>query len=344
MHELTKKRLDKFKCNKRAYWSFKIFMVMFIVSLFSEFVCNDKPFFVWYKDSAYVPAFSTYSDKEFGGDFETEADYKDPLIKNHISQNGFMLMPLIEYSYTFSLGTDVLVAPSLEHPLGTDDSGRDIAARLLYGFRLSVLFGLALTVVSSIIGVIIGSLQGYFGGLLDILMQRFMEIWDSMPLLLVLIILSSIFEPTIISVFFIMLSFRWMGLVDPVRAEFLRARNFDYVRAARAIGVSEYRIIFRHILPNALVSSLSFLPFILTGSITILSILDYLGFGLQSNYPSLGELTAQGKNNLDKPWIGISAFIFMSLTLSLLVFVSEGVRDAFDPRKSAKKTGGTNGA
>jgi microcin C transport system permease protein len=340
MHELTKKRINKFKSNKRAYWSLKIFLVMFVISLFAEIVANDKPFFVWYKGEAYIPAIATYADKEFGGDFETEADYKDPLIKNNIAENGFMLMPLIEYSYTFSLGTDVLVAPSLEHPLGTDDSGRDIAARLLYGFRLSVLFGLALTIASSAIGIIVGSLQGYFGGLLDIIMQRFMEIWDSMPLLLVLIILSSIFEPTIISMFFIMLAFKWMRLVDPVRAEFLRARNFDYVRAARAIGVSEYRIIFRHILPNALVSSLSFLPFILTTAITILSILDYLGFGLQSSYPSLGELTAQGKNNMDKPWIGISAFIFMSLTLSLLVFVSEGVRDAFDPRKQNRKAHG----
>lgn len=340
MHELTKKRIDKFKSNKRAYWSLKIFLVMFVVSLFSEFVANDKPFFVWYKGSAYIPAITTYADKEFGGDFETEADYKDQIIQSNISQNGFMLMPLIEYSYTFSLGTKVLAHPSLEHPLGTDDSGRDIAARLLYGFRLSVLFGLALTIASSAIGIIVGSLQGYFGGLLDIIMQRFMEIWDSMPLLLVLIILSSIFEPTIISMFFIMLAFKWMRLVDPVRAEFLRARNFDYVRAARAIGVSEYRIIFRHILPNALVSSLSFLPFILTTAITILSILDYLGFGLQSSYPSLGELTAQGKNNMDKPWIGISAFVFMSLTLSLLVFVSEGVRDAFDPRKQNRKAHG----
>jgi microcin C transport system permease protein len=310
--------------------------VLFVFSLFAEFIANDKPIFIWFNDSLYLPVFESYPETEFGGSFKTEADYKDPFVKELIAKNGVLLMPPIEYSYKFSLGTEVLVAPSLEHPLGTDDNGRDIAARLIYGFRRSVLFGLALTITSSLIGIIIGSLQGYFGGMLDLIMQRFMEIWDSMPLLLVLIILSSIFSPTIISIFFIMLAFNWMRLVDPVRAEFLRARNFDYVKAARAIGVSELRIIFRHILPNALVSSLSFLPFILTASITVLSILDYLGFGLQSSYPSLGELTAQGKNNLDKPWIGISAFVFISLMLSLLVFISEGVRDAFDPRKSMK--------
>ena len=330
---LTKKRIASFKANRRGYLSLKIFGVIFILTLFAEFIANDKPIFVMYNDNAYFPVISSYAETVFGGDFETETNYKDPYIKNKIEKNGFILMPLIEYSHEFSSGTSVLAPPSWQHLLGTDDEGRDIMARIIYGFRLSVLFGLALTIASSIIGLIAGAVQGYFGGWVDIIMQRFLEIWSSMPLLLVLIILSSIVEPNIVRIFLIMLLFSWIRLVDLVRAEFLRARNLDYVRAARALGVKELPIIFRHILPNALVSTFTFLPFILTGSVTLLAELDFLGFGLPAGYPSLGELTLQGKNNLDAPWIGITAFFILAVTLSLLIFIGEALRDAFDPRK-----------
>jgi microcin C transport system permease protein len=330
---LTQKRIACFKANKRGLFSLKIFAVLFIIALCAELIANDKPVFVMYNGGVYSPVFSEYAETMFGGDFETEANYKDPYIKSKIENNGFILMPLIEYSHEFSAGTSVLAPPSAEHWLGTDDEGRDILARIIYGFRLSLLFGLALTIASSVIGLVAGAIQGYFGGWVDIIMQRFIEIWSSMPLLLVLIILSSIVEPNIMWIFFIMLLFSWMKLVDLVRAEFLRARNLDYVRAARALGVKELPIIFRHILPNALVSTFTFLPFILTGSITLLAELDFLGFGLPSGYPSLGELTLQGKNNLDAPWIGITAFFVLAITLSLLIFIGEALRDAFDPRK-----------
>lgn len=330
---LTKKRIAIFKANKRGLLSLRIFGILFILAMLAEFIANDKPILVMYKDSLYMPVISEYAETRFGGDFETEADYKDPYIKKMIEDNGFIIMPLIEYSHEFSAGTSVLAAPSSDHLLGTDDEGRDILARIIYGFRLSVLFGLALTIASSVIGLIAGAIQGYFGGWVDIIMQRFLEIWSSMPLLLVLIILSSIVEPNILWIFLIMLLFSWMRLVDLVRAEFLRARNLDYVRAARALGVKELPIIFRHILPNALVSTFTFLPFILTGSITLLAELDFLGFGLPAGYPSLGELTLQGKNNLDAPWIGITAFFILAVTLSLLIFIGEALRDAFDPRK-----------
>lgn len=330
---LTKKRIAIFKANRRGLLSLRIFGLLFIVAMLAEFVANDKPLLVMYKDEIYIPVVKEYAETSFGGDFETETDYKDPYIKKLIEDNGFILMPLIEYSHEFSSGTSVLAAPSADHWLGTDDEGRDILARIIYGFRLSVLFGLALTIASSVIGLIAGAIQGYFGGWVDIIMQRFIEIWSSMPLLLVLIILSSIVEPNILWIFLIMLLFSWMRLVDLVRAEFLRARNLDYVRAARALGVKELPIIFRHIMPNALVSTFTFLPFILTGSITLLAELDFLGFGLPSGYPSLGELTLQGKNNLDAPWIGMTAFFVLAVTLSLLIFIGEALRDAFDPRK-----------
>lgn len=336
MNPLTEKRIRNFKANKRGFWSLKIFAFLFIASLFAEFIAGDKPILVEYKNQFYAPIFKQYPETAFGGDFETEANYKDPYVQKLITDNGFMLMPPIEYSHEFSVGTPVLAAPSSTNILGTDDEGRDIAARIIYGFRLSVLFGLALTISGSIIGLVAGAVQGYFGGWVDMIMQRFIEIWSSMPLLLVLIILSSIVEPNIIWIFLIMLLFSWMKLVDLVRAEFLRARNLDYVRAARALGVKEIPIIFRHILPNALVSTFTFLPFILTGSITLLAELDFLGFGLPSGYPSLGELTLQGKNNLDSPWIGITAFFVLATTLSLLIFIGEALRDAFDSRKVIK--------
>lgn len=336
MTPLTQKRLANFRANKRGFLSLKIFSALFLIALFAEFIANDRPVLVIYDGGIYSPILSSYPETTFGGQFETEANYKDPYVKKLINDKGFMLMPLIEYGHEFSIGTNVLAMPSWQHLLGTDDEGRDILARIIYGFRLSVLFGLALTVSSSVIGLIAGAVQGYFGGWVDIIMQRFIEIWSSLPLLLILIILSSIVEPNIMWIFLIMLMFSWMKLVDLVRAEFLRARNLDYVRAARALGVKELPIIFRHIMPNALVSTFTFLPFILTGSITLLAELDFLGFGLPSGYPSLGELTLQGKNNLDAPWIGITAFFVLAATLSLLIFIGEALRDAFDPRKVLK--------
>lgn len=333
---LTKLRIKRFKNNRKGYVSLVVFSILLCLSLLAELIANDKPVFVFYDGGYYFPVFKTYPETTFGGLFETEADYTDPFVKELIESKGYMVMPPIAYGHQFTPGTSVLSAPSIEHWLGTDDQGRDIAARMIYGFRLSVLFGIALTVSSSIIGIIAGSLQGYFGGWFDLVMQRFLEIWDSLPLLFVLIIISSIIEPNLISIFFIMLAFSWMKLVNLVRAEFLRVRNFDYVRAARALGVGEFKIIIRHILPNALVSTFTFLPFILTGAITILAELDFLGFGLPADYPSLGELTLQGKNNLDSPWIGIAAFMTLSIMLSLLIFIGEAVRDAFDPRKVLK--------
>lgn len=331
---LTKKRIQNFKANRRGYWSLWIFSFLLIASLFAEFIANDKPIFVEYDGEYFIPALFEYPETTFGGVFETEADYKDPAVQELINAKGQMLMPPIEFNHNFSLGSTVLTAPGEGHLLGTDDQGRDVAARIIYGFRLSVLFGLALTITSSIIGIIMGAVQGYFGGWVDIFMQRFMEIWSSIPLLFVLIILSSIVDPNIIWLFVIMLLFSWMKLVDLVRAEFLRARNFDFVRAARALGVREWKIITRHILPNALVSTFTFLPFILTGAVTVLAELDFLGFGLPPEYPSLGELALQGKNNLDAPWLGITAFVMLAFMLSLLVFIGEALRDAFDPRKT----------
>ena len=335
MTPLTRKRIDNFKRNKRGYWSLWVFSVLFVLSLFAEFIANDKPILVKYDGAFYMPIFKEYSEKEFGGYFETEADYKDQFVVDSVEKSGgFILMPLIEYSYEFSRGSSVLVPPSGQHFLGTDDTGRDVAARVIYGFRLSVLFGLALTIASSVIGIVAGAVQGYFGGWVDLIMQRFLEIWSSMPFLFVLIILASIVDPNIVWLFLIMLLFSWTKLVDLVRAEFLRARNLEFVRAARALGVREPVIIFRHILPNALVSTFTFLPFILTGAITVLAELDFLGFGLPASYPSLGELALQGKNNLDSPWLAAAAFVIIASTLSLLIFVGEALRDAFDPRKS----------
>jgi len=334
MSPLTRKRINNFKRNKRGYWSLWIFTTLFVISLFAEFLANDKPILVKYDGEFYFPIFNQYSEKQFGGFFQTEADYKDPFVRSLIDAGGYMIMPLIEYNFEFSRGTSVLVPPSIAHWLGTDDTGRDVAARIIYGFRLSVLFGLTLTIASSIIGIVAGAIQGYFGGWVDLIMQRFLEIWSSMPFLFVLIILASIVEPNIVWLFAIILMFSWTKLVDLVRAEFLRARNFEYVRAARALGVREPKIIFRHILPNALVSTFTFLPFILTGAVTVLSELDFLGFGLPESYPSLGELALQGKNNLDAPWLAAASFFTIAITLSLLLFIGEALRDAFDPRKT----------
>jgi microcin C transport system permease protein len=334
---LTRRRLANFRANSRGFWSLWIFLALFAVSLGSEFVANDRPLLVRYDGGFYFPVFVEYPETSFGGEFPTEADYRDPYVQQRISQHGWTVWPLVPFSYrtvNYDLPTPAPSPPDAVDWLGTDDQGRDVLARLLYGFRIYVLFGLTLTLASSVIGVAAGAIQGYFGGLTDLLFQRFMEIWSGLPMLFLLIILSSIVQPNFWWLLGLMLLFSWMGLVDLVRAEFLRARNFDYVRAARALGVSNPVIIVRHVLPNALVSTFTFLPFILTGTVSLLTSLDFLGFGLPAGSASLGELVAQGKNNLQSPWLGITAFVTLALLLSLLVFIGEAARDAFDPRKT----------
>ena len=334
---LTKRRLENFRKNRRGFWSLWIFLALFGASLFAEFIANDRPLVVEYDGALYYPVFRDYPETRFGGTFETETDYRDPAVRDLINANGWMLWPLIPYSYNtieFDLPVPAPSPPSSQNWLGTDDQGRDVAARLIYGFRISVLFGLTLTLFSSVIGVAAGAVQGYFGGLTDLLFQRFIEIWSGLPILFLLIILASIVEPNFWWLLGLMLLFSWMALVGVVRAEFLRARNFEYVRAARALGVGNAVIMFRHVLPNAMVASLTFLPFILNGSITTLTSLDFLGFGLPPGSPSLGEMLAQGKANLFAPWLGITSFAVLALMLSLLIFIGEAVRDAFDPRKT----------
>lgn len=334
---ITQRRLSQFRANKRGFWSFWIFLALLFICLFAEFIANDKPLIVQFNGNYYFPVFVSYPETEFGGDFETEAEYRDPFVRELIEGKGWMLWPPIRFSYdtiNYDLPVPAPAPPSAENWLGTDDQGRDVAARVIYGFRLSVLFGLILTVISSIIGIAAGAVQGYYGGTLDLVMQRVIEIWASMPSLYILIIFSSIFIPGFWTLLFILLLFSWVSLVDVVRAEFLRARNFDYIRAARALGVSNPVIMWRHVLPNAMVATLTFMPFILTGSITALTSLDFLGLGLPPGSPSLGELLAQGKNNLQAPWLGITAFLSLAVMLTLLTFTGEAVRDAFDPRKT----------
>jgi microcin C transport system permease protein len=333
---LTRRRLDRFRANRRGWWSLWIFLVLFGLSLCAEFIANDKPLLVRYDGAFYFPVFVDYPETTFGGDLPSEADYRDPYVRKAIEEKGWIVWPPIPFSYrtiNFDLGVPAPAPPSSVNWLGTDDQGRDVLARLIYGFRISVLFGLILTVLSSIVGVAAGAVQGYFGGLTDLFFQRFIEIWANLPVLYLLIILSAIVQPNFWWLLGLMLLFSWMTLVDLVRAEFLRARNFDYVRAARALGTSNPVIIWRHVLPNAMVSTLTFLPFILNGAITTLTSLDFLGFGLPPGSPSLGELLAQGKNNLQSPWLGITAFMTLAIMLSLLIFIGEAVRDAFDPRK-----------
>jgi microcin C transport system permease protein len=328
---------ERFKENKRAFASLWIFGVLFILSLFAEFIANDKPILLYYDHKLYFPIIKNYSELTFDGEFDIDADYHDPFLVEKIKAKGWMLHPLVGFSYNsinYDLPSPAPSPPTRENFAGTDDRGRDVFARTLYGFRISVLFGLTLTIFSSIIGVVLGALQGYFGGVLDIIFQRFMEIWSGMPTLFILIILSSVVEPNFWWLLGITLLFGWMSLVGVVRAEFFRARNFEYVLAARAMGMRNSRIMFVHILPNAMTSALSYLPFILCGSITTLTSLDFLGFGLPVGSPSLGELLAQGKANLQAPWLGITAFTMLALTLSLLVFIGEGTRDALDPRRS----------
>ncbi|MCW8346405.1 MULTISPECIES: ABC transporter permease [Vibrio] len=333
---LTHARWQRFKANKRGFWSTWIFCLLFFLSLFAEFIANDKPLLVEYDNQWYYPIFSQYAETEFGGEFETEADYTDPYVSDLIEENGYIIWPLIRFSYdtiNYNIVASVPSAPDSANWLGTDDKGRDVLARIIYGFRISVLFGVILTIVSSVIGVAVGATQGYYGGWIDLIGQRFIEVWSGMPTLFLLIILSSFVEPNFWWLLGIMVLFSWMSLVGVVRAEFLRCRNFDYVKAAHAMGVSDKRIMLRHMLPNAMVASLTMMPFILSGSVTTLTSLDFLGFGLPAGSPSLGELLAQGKANLQAPWLGLSAFAVLSIMLTLLVFAGEAVRDAFDPHR-----------
>ncbi len=358
---LNRRRWQSFKANRRGYWALWVFLVLFVVSLFAEFIANDKPFYVRYDDKSYFPVLFTYTETTFGGDFETGADYRDPYLQKLIAEKGgYMIWPPIRYSYNthnLDLPTPAPSKPTwmlteeecksvverkgltscrdLEYNwLGTDDQGRDVVARLLYGFRLSVLFGLILTIISSVIGVAAGAVQGYFGGWTDLLFQRFIEIWTAIPSLYLLLIISSVLVPSFFVLLGILLLFSWVSLVGLVRAEFLRGRNFEYIQAARALGVSNRTIMFRHLLPNAMVATMTFLPFILSSSVMTLTALDFLGFGLPPGSPSLGEMLAQGKANIQAPWLGFSGFLTVAVMLSLLIFIGEAVRDAFDPRKT----------
>jgi microcin C transport system permease protein len=338
MSPLARRRWENFRRNRRGWWSLWIFLGLFAVSLFAEFIANDRPLLVRYDGAFYFPVFKAYPETVFGGEFETEADYRDPYVRELIEARGWMIWPLIPYRYdtiNYDLPQPAPSPPTRENWLGTDDQGRDVLARVIYGFRLSVLFGLALTLASSAVGIAAGAVQGYFGGWTDLLFQRFIEIWGGLPVLFLLIILSSVVEPNFWWLLGLMLLFSWTTLVGVVRAEFLRARNFEYVRAARALGVGHATIMARHLLPNAMVATLTFLPFVLNGAITTLTSLDFLGFGLPPGSPSLGELLAQGKANLQAPWLGITAFTVLAVMLTLLVFVGEAVRDAFDPRNEA---------
>ena len=334
---LNQRRFNNFKSNKRGWYSFWIFSFLFLISIFADFIANDKPLLVHYDNAFYLPIVHEYPETIFGGDFETEADYRDPFVKKLINSNGWIIMPIIPYSYNTiirDLNVPAPAPPSQKNWLGTDDQARDVLARLIYGFRISILFGFTLTFFSMIIGVSAGAVQGYFGGKTDLFFQRFMEIWSAIPTLYVLIILASIVQPNFWWLLIILLIFSWMGYVGVVRAEFLRARNFDYVRAAKALGVSNSTIMFRHLLPNATVATITFLPFSLSASVTALSGLDFLGFGLPPGSASLGEMVNQGRNNLQAPWLGLTSFFTLGLMLGLLVFVGEAIRDALDPRKT----------
>lgn len=330
-------KLKSLRKNRRAYISLLLFCGIFILSLFAELIANDQPLLVKYKDNFYFPAFKTYTEQTFGGDFPTPANYRDPYIRENIIQNGYMIFPLFPYSFNtidYEMDTPTPSAPSPAHWLGTDDEGRDILVRILYGLRISIVFAFTLTLLSSLIGIFAGAMQGYFGGKTDIIFQRIQEIWEALPQLFVLIIVASIFVPGFWSLLLIMLLFSWMSLTGVVRAEFLRTRNFEFVKAAKALGVSDFRIIFRHILPNAVIATITFIPFLLADAVTSLTALDFLGLGLPSDYPSLGDLVRQGKDNLQAPWIGISIFIVLSTLLTLLIFIGEGIRDIFDTRKN----------
>lgn len=334
---ITKRRLILFKSNKRGLYSFYLFLFIFFTSLFAEFIANDKPLLVCYEKQYYFPIFKSYPEKTFGGIFDTAANYKDSVVVELINSKGWMVWPMIPFSFNtinYELTVPAPAPPSSINWLGTDDQGRDLLARIIYGTRVSILFGLTLTLISSFIGIIAGGIQGYFGGKIDLLFQRFIEIWGGLPLLFLLIILSSMIEPNFWWLLGIMALFSWMILVGIVRAEFFRTRSMDYVRAAEALGVGNTRIILRHILPNAMIATITYLPFILNSSISTLTSLDFLGFGLPPGSASLGEILTQAKNNIQAPWIGLTAFFSIAILLSVLVFVGEAVRDSFDSRKN----------
>lgn len=334
---LNRARLEHFKANRRALWSFWIFSTVFVITLFAELIANDKPLLVWFDGKPYFPMVVTYSETEFGGDFDLAADYRDSFTQDLIEEKGWMIWPPIRYHYrtiNYDLPQPAPSPPTSENWLGTDDRGRDVLANVIYGFRISVLFGFTITIISTIVGVAAGAVQGFYGGKLDLFGQRFIEIWSSLPMLYILIIMSSFVQPNFWWLMLILLLFSWMGFVGVVRAEFLKTRNFEYVLAARAMGMSDRRLMFRHILPNAMVATLTFMPFSLSGSVTILTSLDFLGFGMPPGSPSLGILLAQGKANIQAPWLGMTAFFIIGFMLTTLIFIGEGVRDAFDPRKS----------
>ncbi|MBM3468446.1 MAG: ABC transporter permease [Alphaproteobacteria bacterium] len=333
---LTQRRIAQFKANRRGYWSLRIFGILFFIILFAEFIANDKPLLVSFEGKWYTPIFRNYPETHWGGKFQTVTNYRDTYVKNLIEKKGWMIFPPIPYSINtvnFNLNVPAPSPPSSDNWLGTDDQGRDVLARLIYGFRISIFFGLILTFFSSIIGVLAGAIQGYFGGRIDLIFQRIIEIWSGLPILYLLIILSSIIEPSFWLLLGIMLLFSWMMLVAVVRAEFFRTRSLDYIRAAEALGVPTWRIMLRHMLPNAMVATITYLPFILNGSITTLTTLDFLGFGLPPGSASLGELLTQGKNHVQSPWLGLTGFFSLAFLLSLLIFIGEAIRDAFDPRK-----------
>lgn len=337
LSHVNQARWARFRHNRRGYWSLWIFAVIFLLSLASELIANDKPLLVRYQDRWYAPVLRDYSETAFGGAFATPADYQDPWLQQQIATHGWALWAPVRFGATsinFATDTPFPSPPSAQNWFGTDANGSDVLARILYGTRISVLFGLMLTLCSSVIGVLAGALQGYYGGRIDLWGQRFIEVWSGMPTLFLIILLSSVIQPNFWWLLAITVIFGWMSLVGVVRAEFLRTRNFDYIRAAQALGVSDRDIILRHMLPNAMVATLTFLPFILCGSITTLTSLDFLGFGLPLGSPSLGELLLQGKNNLQAPWLGIAAFLSVAVLLSLLIFIGEAVRDAFDPNKA----------
>jgi microcin C transport system permease protein len=334
---VTHRRWLGFLANRRGFWSLVLFLLLFALSLPAEFIANDRPIAVSYQDRIYWPVFREYGDEAFGGIPGLRADFAQPDMRQRIAEGGgWMLWPPIPYSYdtvVLDLPGPAPTPPDGLNWLGTDDQARDVMARVIYGFRISVLFGLALTVVSTIVGVLAGAVQGYFGGWVDLLAQRFLEIWESLPALYILIIVAAVIVPGFWTLLILLLIFSWTWPISVVRAEFLRARNLEYVRAAKALGLGDWRIMLRHMLPNAMVATLTFLPFTLSGSVTALTSLDFLGFGLPPGSPSLGELLKQGKDNLQAPWLGLTGFFVIGLMLTLLIFIGEAVRDAFDPRK-----------
>lgn len=336
MSPMIQARLQRFRQNRLGYFCFILFSLIFVLSLGANLIANEKPLLVKYQQALYFPVFKAYPETTFGGVFESEADYKDPVVQQLIDDHGWAIWPMIRYAAqtpNLDLAVPVPSAPTAQNWLGTDDQGRDVFARILYALRVSLLFGFALTLLSAVIGIFAGAIQGYYGGWIDLIGQRILEVWGGLPMLFMVMILVSIFTPSVYWLFLIMLFFGWTTLVNLVRAEFLRARNLDYVRAARALGVSDARIMVRHILPNAISSSLSQLPFMLTANITALAALDFLGLGLPADTASLGEVLLQGKNNLDAPWLALAGFFTLAIVLSLLIYIGEAARDAFDPRQ-----------